>query len=105
MLTAAVQQGDFDQVLAQINVCCPPGPAKITTETLLDYLEGYNTEDTLLASIRLENLSFFNQALAVNVVHRWLPPPRLENYVHGVTGFAQPNVRTKLGAYLDVGPT
>lgn len=56
-LTAAVEQGDSDQVLAQINVCCPPRPATITTETLLDYLEGYHTEDTLLASIRLENLA------------------------------------------------
>lgn len=51
-LIAAVCGGDYNQVLAVIDVCCPPRAATVTTEGLLDSLEGYHNEDIVLAAVR-----------------------------------------------------
>eukprot|EP00752_Nemacystus_decipiens_P016690 g14928.t3 len=68
-LIAAVGSGDQEQVLASINVCCPPA-VEITTEGLLDFLEGYHDEDTFLASVSLAC-----QDPSVS-------PPTLQNHVY-----------------------
>jgi len=56
-LIAAVSEGDYEKVLAIIKVCCPPTSAKLTTDGLLDYLEGSQNEDPFLASVRSVNTS------------------------------------------------